>query len=70
MDRDRAQSVAAMKTRYPPTAQIAVAAQVVNWAAKRGRTLVASRSVSPRRPSREPIQAAAPATNGAKSISE
>src|SRR5215467_3289972 len=67
MDRPRSPSVTAMKTRYDPTAQTTVAAQVASWASQRGRTVAVTRSVMPRLPSREPIQAATPATNGAKS---
>jgi hypothetical protein len=41
---------------------------VTSWAAQRGRTAPATRSAVPRLPSRDPIQAATPATNGAKSM--
>ena len=47
---------------------MAVAAQVASWAAQRGRETAATRSPRPRRPSRDPIQAATPATNGPKSL--
>jgi hypothetical protein len=47
---------------------MAVAAQVTSWAAQRGRAAAVARSTVPRRPSRDPIQAATPATNGPKSM--
>jgi len=52
---------------YAPSAQIASAAQEESRAAQRGSGVVATCSAVLRRPSREPVQAAAPATNGAKS---
>ena len=47
---------------------MAVAAQVASWAAQRGRAVPVTRSAMPRRPSRDPIHAATPATNGPKSM--
>ena len=45
---------------------MAAAAQVTSWATQRGRAVAVTRSLVPRRPSRDPIQAAMPATNGPK----
>src|SRR5580693_2584832 len=58
------------KTRYAPTAQIVAAAQAASCAAQRGRTAPAIKSAVPRLPSRDAIQAATPATKGAKSTKE
>src|SRR5215472_2066679 len=61
-------NMAPTKARYAATAQIAVAAQAASCAAHRGRGAAVTRSARRRRPSRDPVQAATPATNGAKSL--
>src|SRR5215469_1000020 len=53
--------------QYATSAQQVTAAQVASCVTHRGLATVAIRSVSCRLPSREPIQAAAPTTGGAKS---
>jgi hypothetical protein len=45
-----------------------VAAQVASWLTQRGRAVPVTRSAVWRLPSRDPIQAATPATNGPKSM--
>src|SRR6266576_488762 len=50
----------ATQAREASWAQAVVAAQMASWRDQRGRAVAATRSVMPRRPSRDPIHAAAP----------
>ncbi len=58
-----------MQPRQPASAQAVVAAQVASWRDQRGRAVTATRSVMLRRPSRDPIHAAAPTTGMVRSSS-
>ena len=58
-----------MQARQPASAQAVVAAHVASWRDQRGRAVTPSRSVMSRRPSREPIHAAAPVTGTTRSSS-
>ena len=50
--------------RYTASAHQVAAAHMVSWPAHRGTAVTPTRSVRPRRPSRDPIQAVAPASSG------
>ena len=59
----------ATQARQASSAQAVVAAQVASWRDQRGRAVPATRSAMPRRPSRDPIHAAAPVTGITRSSS-
>jgi hypothetical protein len=58
----------ATQARYPAITQASVAASVAESLAQPGRPVVVTRSAAQQRVSRDPIQAEAPATKVAKSI--
>ena len=59
----------AIQARQASSAQAVVAAQMASWRDQRGRAVTATRSVMRRRPSRDPIHAAAPVAGISRSNS-